>query len=631
MKHLLFTLLMLIPFGLQSQNNVIEPELISEEVIITGEFNHYLNQRYIFKDKLYFLGADETHGSELWVTEGTPTSTYMLKDFTLNGNSDIYLFVANLDKLVFSVKDENGKGSLWATDGTKSGTILLANVTAQVGFDNFRNGADFQEFNGKIIFSGDDGIHGSEPWVTDGTPEGTYMIQDLGNNGGSNPYFFNHIGDKFIFSTSKNVGFNSVIWSTDFSKNSCNRIYQGNDKQSNIIDVGLDGQLLIVNSFFDPVSETDYTMISVTNGTSSGTFPILGEDKNLKGNLIKYTKVKDQVFFIMSYIWDSLLYVTDGTKNGTKLLIEELANVAKLQNWDDKIFFQVDANGNYISDGTKEGTFEINELIEEPILFLEYFIMGDKLYFADKNDDGLISIWESDGTKSGTRKVKTMDETDENVDIGFKNSFYGNIVFDYYESGKPGELWMTDGTEEGTKKIIDFFSLTNLKYYSLSEVKQYGEYLLVIPSYPLSRDYMFLLNREGELTKVEPKGATKPRKFSNESGRTIFGNLNGYLYFKANYYDTGEQLWKIKVDESITSIEETQKPELMTVYPNPAKEYIQLELNKPMHLSIVNSTGAKVKDYGLVANGKLNVAELTTGVYFVVDEQGKSIAKFVKE
>jgi hypothetical protein len=50
-----------------------------------------------------------------------------------------------------------------------------------------------------------------------------------------------------------------------------------------------------------------------------------------------------------------------------------------------------------------------------------------------------------------------------------------------------------------------------------------------------------------------------------------------------------------------------------------------------MQLSIVNSTGARVKDYGVVADGKLNVAELLPGVYFIVDEQGKNIAKFVKE
>mgnify|MGYP006896876080 CR=1 FL=1 len=50
-----------------------------------------------------------------------------------------------------------------------------------------------------------------------------------------------------------------------------------------------------------------------------------------------------------------------------------------------------------------------------------------------------------------------------------------------------------------------------------------------------------------------------------------------------------------------------------------------------MQLSIINSTGAKVKDYGMVAGGKLNVAELHSGVYFVVDELGNNIAKFLKE
>ncbi len=620
----------MIPFGLIGQTNVIEPELVSEEVIIKGDFNNHLNQKYIFKDKVYFMGADATHGSELWVSDGTPVGTYMLKDFTPNGNSDIYIFKANLDNLVFSVKDEEGKGSLWATDGTKAGTVLLAAVIVQVAYAPQPNQQEYRAHKGKIIFSGDDGVHGSEPWITDGTPEGTFMIQDLGVDGGSNPWFFSQAGEGFVFVTSNNVGFKSVIWSTDGSKNSCTRIYQG-DQVSQIIDIGLDGIPLVINSYSDPITNTGYTLLSVTDGTLEGTIPVLGQDKTLTGFPVNFTRIKDEVYFNLSNSWNNVLYVTDGTEKGTEKLLETNAGIVDVVNWNDKLFYHGNSDGNFISDGTKDGTFEINELTNEPVYFEEYFIMGDKLYFGDYADEGVFSIWVSDGSRDGTYKVKTLNEANEPVYFNFKNSFNGNVVFSYYKGINPNELWITNGTEEGTEKIADFSFITDFKNYGLTQIEQIGDYLLVIPRFQLKEDYMFLIDKTGELTRVEPVGTTRKNKFYLESGSTIIGELNGYFYFVANYFDIGEQLWRVKVGDPKSSVEDAPQQELMTVYPNPAKDYIKLELTKPMQLSIINSTGAKVKDYGEVTDGKLNVAELSSGVYFVVDEQGKNIAKFVKE
>jgi ELWxxDGT repeat protein len=612
------------------QAKVIEPELVSDEVIIKGDFNNYLNQKYIFKDKIYFFGADATHGSELWVSDGTPAGTYMLKDFTPNGNSDIFIFKANLDKLVFSVKDEDGKGSLWATDGTTTGTVLLADVIAQVGYAPQPNKQESRVYKGKIIFAGDDGVHGSEPWITDGTPKGTFMIQDLGVGGESNPWFFTQAGEGFVFVTSKNVGFSSVIWSTDGSKNSCTRIYQG-DENSQIIDIGLEGIPLVINSYSDLITNTGYTLLSVTDGTLEGTIPVLGQDKTLTGLPTKFAKVKDKVYFYLNGGWNNELYVTDGTEKGTELFLKTEGVIEDIVNWNDKLLFHVSKAGSFISDGTKDGTFEINELTDESVYFEKYYILGDKLYFGNYGDEKLFSIWISDGTKSGTRKVKTMNEPNQKVQFDFFNSFDGNAVFSYHEDINPGELWMTDGAEAGTKQVAEFSFIPNFKNYAFRNVEQFEDNLLIIPSFQNKVNYMFLLDRAGVLTRVEPMGAIRSNKFYLETGSAIVGELNGYLYFVANYYDKGEQLWRVKVSIPKSSVEDTPQPELITVYPNPAKDYIQLELTKPMPLSIINSTGAKVKDYGLVTDGKLNVSEILPGVYFIVDEQGKNIAKFVKE
>ena len=54
--------------------------------------------------------------------------------------------------------------------------------------------------SGRMVFSADDGIHGHEPWITDGTPSGTRMIADLNPDPGSSfPVHFQLLGGRLLF------------------------------------------------------------------------------------------------------------------------------------------------------------------------------------------------------------------------------------------------------------------------------------------------------------------------------------------------------------------------------------------------------------------------------------------------
>src|SRR3954470_23549626 len=94
-------------------------------------------------------------------------------------------------RFVFSASSTGGR-ELWITDGTTEGTQLLSDInpsgSSNPGSFYFQSEggnivsipADLAALDdGRALFDADDGTHGVEPWVTDGTPEGTYLVADI--------------------------------------------------------------------------------------------------------------------------------------------------------------------------------------------------------------------------------------------------------------------------------------------------------------------------------------------------------------------------------------------------------------------------------------------------------------------
>ncbi len=149
-------------------------------------FERNLRQIWPGKSRM-FLVFSTPSAWELWSFDGTPDGLRHLAD--LGDLGDLYNSVVwrpqirgNTFGLVLSeitpdpaLPDE---ARLWLSDGTPAGTRSLPPPPGT----RHRNGAWFQGFRmigGRAYFGLDDGIHGSEPWVSDGTVEGTRMIHDF--------------------------------------------------------------------------------------------------------------------------------------------------------------------------------------------------------------------------------------------------------------------------------------------------------------------------------------------------------------------------------------------------------------------------------------------------------------------
>lgn len=122
--------------------------------------------------KIYFSNDADGSG-ELWTTDGTEQGTVRLAQFAAIESISDSGVIGN--DLVFGTRNNDTTSGLWISDGTVQGTKELYSVTG----DSYTMPSDFRTVEGIVFFAGYDVEHGQELWRTDGTANGTSMVQDI--------------------------------------------------------------------------------------------------------------------------------------------------------------------------------------------------------------------------------------------------------------------------------------------------------------------------------------------------------------------------------------------------------------------------------------------------------------------
>ena len=371
--------------------------------------------------KVLFPAFEASSGTEIWVSDGTPEGTRLVRDLCPGPCSyTFHLLGAAGNVGLFWV---NGEGrftdpvELWRTDGTAVGTFrLFSNADGGPGTDCFvveRTPA--VSLGGLLLLSLSNPEAGCELWSTDGTAAGTVLVKDIfPGPDNSAPNQFAVAGGQLYFFANDPGG--SGLWRSD--------------------------------------------------GTAAGTtllhsFPVNTPRRNL-------TAAGSRVFFIADQFGEQRLWTSDGTAAGTKQLaaFDEL-KPRLFQEIGGIFYFLADDGGGFDlwrSDGTVAGTVEVTDFNQSDPFFdfqpSEIVKLGSRLVFV--TDDGLSGprLWTSGGTPATTAPFEGCPEGCPTIPDVFHHEGnptvkVGNRAVFAGEDARGVELWITDGTGAGTRMIRD--------------------------------------------------------------------------------------------------------------------------------------------------------------------------------
>ena len=428
----------------------------------------------------YFRADDGVHGHELWVSDGTPQGSRMIKDINPDGGQGVDTVYVSGGRIFFRGNDGVRGWEIWTTDGTEVGTRMLKNINL--------NGDSSLEYltyaAGKWFFRAQDvsccdvlvnGKTGSELYVTDGTIAGTQLVKDIGPNRPVNncwwcygPSNFKVLNNGIIFQ--HDDGVHGGIWYRS----------DGTTAGTTSLDPNIDDVLTLTSEPIIIEGKAYYRAGDVTNGfepwvtdgSNAGTYMIADvNSNNQSSNINNLTRIGTTAKYVFSSndgINGEELWVTDFTTAGTHM-VRELqtgtensgqSSPSQFYAAGNKVFFRAfsDATGwdLWVTDGTSAGTRSIDLNPGRPdSYFDQVYGLNGKLVFRYHQAVGYgIEPWISDGTVSGTRMIKDFNPSgDSSLDYAIESG--GKIYLKINDQTEPGytAVWVTDGTSANTIKL----------------------------------------------------------------------------------------------------------------------------------------------------------------------------------
>lgn len=421
-----------------------------------------------YKGPIYFTGTTAANGLGLYKSNGTVAGTILVKelnsiDMTQNNNYAYEGPVTANGIFYFGAKDDASPGiKLWRSDGTPNGTYVLNGPTQPT---------NIIELNGFVLFLGYDPINGGELWRSDGTQAGTYLVKDINPGTTSSIGYIEYSGvlnNKLLFSANDGTH-GTECWVSDgttagtfmvkdLCPGSCNGYFQ-----KPILYKG--------SIYFSGVSATSGSNIYKTNGLYND--PTLA--LNMSWDYVPAI-INDTLYFGAyansgaNYQYDYELHCTDFSSLQPSLVKEispgstNYPNISFITAVNNKVYFEandgIHGQEVWISGGHSYDTHLLKDinLGSGGGAYTSYFRAANgKVYFLGQDAAAGREIWETDGTSSGTVVYDILPGSAGANPTNFRD--YNNELYLKANDGVYGaELWKIGMGIIGIKEFDNNFN-----------------------------------------------------------------------------------------------------------------------------------------------------------------------------
>jgi ELWxxDGT repeat protein len=409
---------------------------------------------------LIFQANDGVSGDEPWTSTGEIGNATRLADIVpgdagpvlLDGFSDVGT------RMVFAARLSDQNSGLWVTDGTPGGTTLVKTFPPGGSYAGLQS---FTAVGGAVLFSAEDGTTGRELWRTDGTPDGTQSLKDIRpGETGSSPSDFVVAGGTLFFQANDGVS-GRELWRSDGTEAGTTLVA---DLNAGPFSSDPDNATVLGSTLLF-LARTDRIGLWRIDGSGAG--PALAFDFSTAGtfdsNPHDFVPIGNGVvFWADDAVHGTELWASDGTPAGT-LLLRDVAPyedgqepMSGISTFDGAAYFPAEdpAHGlePWRTDGTPAGTTMLADLLpggfsSDPG---EGVVFGGSLFFGVTNttESGEGKLFKTDGSASGTVPVKDL----RVVNLGVVGN---RLLFEGRPTEKSHQLWTSDGTSDGTVLVKD--------------------------------------------------------------------------------------------------------------------------------------------------------------------------------
>jgi ELWxxDGT repeat protein len=419
-----------------------------------------------------WLGASSFHGQPIELAADVRTVPNPPQEFFW------YRSIVQLgDAVLFMAEDGVHGLELWRSDGTAAGTWMVKDICpGSCGSRPYWpqpesvNGA-----GGLLFFAAQEGVHGEEPWVTDGTPEGTRLLVDLRPGiAGSRPVWFRWSGDEMLFVADDGVH-GRELWSAGADGTTVSLVAdirpgpEGSDPNALVGGGG--------RTFFAANDGVHGAEPWITDGSGAGTTRLAdlvpgpgssmfaGQSFPLNPGYVAF--LDGRWFFQVGSTSDfsgTELWATDGTPGGTIRIVDG-DGVAVSPEWEvvaagEVVYFSarnVSDAELWRTDGTPQGTFRVATPTPPWTSLFGLTPLGDRLFFRAEAEGLGREPWITDGSAPGTELLKDIHPgAGASIVFARRDAVVGDRVFFLADDGVHGqEPWVSDGTTAGTVMVED--------------------------------------------------------------------------------------------------------------------------------------------------------------------------------